>query len=293
MSRPRAPRRPPAHTPLSRLLSPAYGARYRATVSTSRPGTRPVPPIHRLLRERRRRHGGDPLVTYYRPADGIRIELSATTFAGWVDKTANLLVDDLGLDPGDRARLGLAEHHPGHWVTLVWTAALWQVGLGIVTEPDARADLLVLGPEAVEGLADLAGAGPVVACSLHPLGLGFTRPLPAGVTDFGAEVPAQPDAYVGPPAGPDEIVYVGAPAGAEGIEYGLRWSEVIDRTSAVSSGRRLVRPADPPAGPAGQLATVVEALVDPVVHDGSVVVVEGPVGDDELGRIRRAEHADV
>jgi hypothetical protein len=41
---------------------------------------------------RRVREGGSrPLLTYYRPAAGERTEFSATSFANWVDKTANLL----------------------------------------------------------------------------------------------------------------------------------------------------------------------------------------------------------
>ncbi len=44
---------------------------------------------------------GDPLVTFYNDATGERIELSAKSLANWVAKTHFLLLDELGLGPGD------------------------------------------------------------------------------------------------------------------------------------------------------------------------------------------------
>ena len=81
----------------------------------------------RSLAQRVARRGAQPLLTYYSAADGARTELSAVTFANWVDKTANLIVD-LGHEDGDPIDVALAEAHPAHWVTLVWIAAAWQRG---------------------------------------------------------------------------------------------------------------------------------------------------------------------
>ena len=50
-----------------------------------------------LLAARVRRDGSRPLLTYYRPDRGERVEFSATSFANWVDKTANLL-ETLGVE---------------------------------------------------------------------------------------------------------------------------------------------------------------------------------------------------
>src|SRR5262249_10238292 len=69
-----------------------------------------------------------PLVTFYDDATGERIELSATTFGNWVAKTANLLVDELDAEPGDRIALDL----PPHWQTAVWLFAAWSAGLHVV-----------------------------------------------------------------------------------------------------------------------------------------------------------------
>lgn len=63
------------------------------------------------LRGRVRRRGGDPLITYYAPSSGVRVELSALTFVNWVDKTANLAVDDLDLAEGDVAVLQIGRAH--------------------------------------------------------------------------------------------------------------------------------------------------------------------------------------
>src|ERR1700730_16678532 len=62
-----------------------------------------------------------PLVTFYDDAAGERIELSAKTFDNWVAKTANLLVDGLDAEPGERVAIAL----PRHWQTCVWVFASW------------------------------------------------------------------------------------------------------------------------------------------------------------------------
>ena len=68
------------------------------------------------------------MITYYDLGSGERTELSGVSFANWVDKTSNLLVDELMIDPADHGRAGPGRDHPGHWVTLVWQLACWQVG---------------------------------------------------------------------------------------------------------------------------------------------------------------------
>ncbi len=68
---------------------------------------------------------GRPLVTFYDDATGERVELSVATFANWVAKTANLLQDELSVEPGDRVTLLL----PAHWQTAVWLLACASVGV--------------------------------------------------------------------------------------------------------------------------------------------------------------------
>src|SRR5215212_5833418 len=73
------------------------------------------------------RYGDKPFVTWYDDHRDERIELSYRTFGNWVAKTANLLVDELGAGPGDRAGV-LADH----WQVPVLVAACWRAGVCVV-----------------------------------------------------------------------------------------------------------------------------------------------------------------
>ncbi|HZD38628.1 MAG TPA: TIGR03089 family protein, partial [Actinomycetes bacterium] len=74
------------------------------------------------------RYGDRPLVTWYGAVPGERVELSWRTFGNWVAKTANLLVDELGVEPGDRVATVL----PVHWQAPVVLVACWLVGATVV-----------------------------------------------------------------------------------------------------------------------------------------------------------------
>ena len=95
-----------------------------------------------LLAARLRSRPGDPLVTFYDDATGERTELSVATYANWVAKTASLLVDELGLDRGDRLLVDL----PAHWLGPVFLGAAWSAGLEVVWAGPAEA--VVCGPAA-------------------------------------------------------------------------------------------------------------------------------------------------
>ena len=64
--------------------------------------------FEQVLVSRLRMDPGRPLVTFYDDDTGERTELSVTTYANWVAKTAGVLTDDLGLDTGDRVALATA-----------------------------------------------------------------------------------------------------------------------------------------------------------------------------------------
>ncbi|EFQ82665.1 conserved hypothetical protein TIGR03089 [Aeromicrobium marinum DSM 15272] len=133
-----------------------------------------------------------PFVTHYDESTGERTELSATTAANWVAKTANFLVDELDAAPGTRLRLGL----PTHWQRVVWLLSAWEVGAAVT---DGPADIGVSGPE-------LRADEPVrLAASLLPFGARFPDP-PAGFVDLGAELPGQGDHFLAlDPPTPDEV----------------------------------------------------------------------------------------
>src|SRR5262245_25078722 len=79
-----------------------------------------------------------PLVTYYDDASGERTELSGATLANWVAKTANLLVDGLGLgaradgrSASSRAGDVAAVFLPPHWQTAAVLLGCWSAGLSV------------------------------------------------------------------------------------------------------------------------------------------------------------------
>lgn len=144
---------------------------------------------------------GQPLLTYYDSGSAERIELSAVTTDNWVNKIANLLADDLMLEPGDRVAIGL----PTHWQTAVVILGAWAAGLTIVA-PTEPVTLRVVGPDAVAVSRRPPPTELVLACSLRPLAGRFAAPLPGGWLDFAAEVPPQPDLRLEPRAMADPAI---------------------------------------------------------------------------------------
>ncbi len=119
------------------------------------------------LRQRVRLDGSAPLFTFYDLESGARTELSATTFSNWVDKTSNLLVDEVAAGEGDAISMPLAVEAPGHWLTAVWQLACWQVGL-VVDLTDRPQPAAVVTGRHWQGHAERE----IFACALHPLGFG-------------------------------------------------------------------------------------------------------------------------
>ncbi|HET9005909.1 MAG TPA: TIGR03089 family protein, partial [Actinomycetes bacterium] len=137
------------------------------------------------------RYGDKPFLTWYDDHRDERIELSYRTFDNWVAKTANLLVDELGAEPGDRVGAALVDH----WQTPVVLAACWRAGMGVVAIDPAspgqptnsfaaafvREEFLDATAAALDGTtvvaltADLAGRGS------HDLGraLSYARTVPS------------------------------------------------------------------------------------------------------------------
>ncbi len=222
--------------------------------------------INDRLRRRLRDHGSAPLLTYYNLGTGERTELSGVTFANWADKTANLLVDELMIDRGDQVELAVAVSHPGHWVGLAWALACWQVGAVVSVGQSTSARAVVCGPD----WSPYDGVPELVACSLHPLGLGFTAPLPAGVLDYALEVRGQPDVYAAVPQS-------GLAPAWRDDQRQLTQTD-LTATPATGPRRRLVRPGAP-------WATMSAALVEPLLSGGSAVIVAGDADPDQLARI--------
>ena len=193
-----------------------------------------------LLAAVRRRDPAGPLFTFYDDATGERTELSATTIANWVAKTANLLRDDCEVEVGEEVAVLLS----AHWQTAVVLLALWSIG----ARPSADiGDGLVVADE--PALPQLR-PGRVLGLSLRPMN-GRLVDAPAGVVDYAAEVLAAGDVLVGAqPSGAGET----AEAVARAAELGL-----------VAGDRVLV------AGAAG-LADAADWLLAPLSAGASVVL---------------------
>jgi uncharacterized protein (TIGR03089 family) len=153
-----------------------------------------------MLAERLRRDPARPAVTFYDDATGERVELSTATLDNWVAKTANLLVDTLGLAPGGRVAVDL----PVHWLTTAVLLAGWSAGAEVLFavadgaggEAAGEVNVAFVAADRVD--TALAGdADEVVALSLRPLGARLAHPI-AGVLDYAAEVPGHGDRFHAP-----------------------------------------------------------------------------------------------
>jgi uncharacterized protein (TIGR03089 family) len=148
-----------------------------------------------LLAEAVRRQPAAPLVTHYDDATGERIELSATTLANWVSKTANLLQDEFDLGRGSTAAVAL----PVHWQTAAVLLGVWSCGAAVLdtaAEDDERLDAVDVVLAAADRLPPLeeAGVEDLLGLSLHPLGLGMAGYV-GPARDFALEVRGHGDHF--------------------------------------------------------------------------------------------------
>jgi len=207
---------------------------------------------------------GRPFVTYYDVVTGERTELSGTTTANWVAKTANLLVDELDAEPGTRIEVAL----PTHWLRTVWILATWAVGGTVV---DTAGDVFVAGPDTLEHPSP---ARHRIASALLPFGVPFPT-TPNGFIDLGAVLPGQPDAFFpfNEPTGTVRAVDLADLA----INYGE-----LEAGAPPSTGRSLLTP--------GTLARDVTATLAAALGGGSIVLVRGGSAAD-VDRLTVQEHA--
>jgi uncharacterized protein (TIGR03089 family) len=226
-----------------------------------------------LLAGALRRAPAAPLLTWYDDAADERVELSATTFANWVAKTANLLQDEFDVGPGSLVSLAL----PVHWQTAAALLAVWSCGAAVLdtaAEDDGRladVDLVLVSQNRIAPLED-AGLGgddgvPLLGLSLHPLGLGM-RDYAGSARDFALEVRTAGDVFVPyqPPRPDDPGLLAG------GLELSLASlaaaaGELAQRLGLAAGDRVLVE--DRTAAEAGPVAW----LLAPLAAGASLVLV--------------------
>jgi uncharacterized protein (TIGR03089 family) len=190
-----------------------------------------------LLADALRRDGARPFLTAYDDASGERVELSVATTANWVAKTANYLLDEIGVEPGETVGVML----PLHWQSAVVLLACWSVGAVVAWDADPSYALVVTDTARRESSLEALAADRVVTLSLAPMGADFSR-----------LVAAQPDVFVAHEASGADVVAAFAPPD---LASGARVLTVMSlETSAGLSG----------------------GLIGPLAVDGSVVQVRHP-----------------
>jgi len=202
-----------------------------------------------------------PRLTYYDDGTGERTELSGATLANWIAKTANLLVDGLGLGTGDVAAVRL----PAHWQTGAVLLGCWSAGLSVdlggtgtgpasvATEPAAVAFV------AADRLREVA-ADETFALALAPLAAPFRSGPPPGALDYVVEVRSHGDHFAPSRIGPHTAA----------LADGMTHAELVALAASrgVPSRARVLVNAD-------VLSDPISWLVAPLVMDSSVVLCRG------------------
>jgi uncharacterized protein (TIGR03089 family) len=221
-----------------------------------------VPAPDALLVSALVRDPAGPLLTFYDDATGERTELSATSLANWVAKTANLLQDDVGCSPGDRVGVLL----PAHWQTAAILLGAWTAA-AVVSGSAAGAEAAFC---TADRTGEAAAAGEVFALSLTPLGRPFAAGPPAGTRDYSVDVLGQGDRWTGRPV-PDAVPALDTGSGTvtagDLVEIALRRATEL----GMIAGDRVLFSAgwDSPT-------SWVDGLLVPLAAGASIVLVANP-----------------
>lgn len=179
-----------------------------------------------------RTRGHAPFITFYDDSIGERTELSYATFDNWASKTANLLVEELDVNRGDRVATLLGNH----WTAVVVALACWKVGCGVVPVDADPSVLAASGAGTVVALEDLVGTlsrdvagteGPKVVVVGRGMGarLSGAPGLPEDVLAYGEEVLAFADDYDDPDVGLDDEALLVLPVGESAPPAGVRLTQ--------------------------------------------------------------------
>ncbi|BCY05813.1 TIGR03089 family protein [Actinoplanes sp. L3-i22] len=163
--------------------------------------------IPQAFAEAVRRDPAAPLLTWYDDATGDRAELSGATLDNWVSKTANLLVDGVGLGHGDAVSLLLPPHWQTAAILLGVSAAGLAVDLADLGGDPQPVEALFTSPDRIERAATWATTDRFVT-GLLPLAMPLGE-LPAGYTDFVTEVRNYGDHFRGTPVDPADRAFAG------------------------------------------------------------------------------------
>ncbi|MHA7155932.1 TIGR03089 family protein [Arthrobacter sp. TMN-50] len=226
----------------------------------------PSTAVPQLMNQLRTLSPSEPRLIWYGPGSE-RIELSGRVLDNWVAKTSNLLVEELDAEPGIRVALEL----PGHWKTLVWALACWQVGAVPVdgaSRPDRPVDIVV---SSAATAPDGDPSPLLVLVALGALDLKWPGLLPAGAVDYAAEVRGYGDEFFDlPPANASQTA-------VEQDSGDLSMPVLFDRAAACgwTPGGVLLLPADL------ALETILAAAVHAWSTGGTLIVAHPSVALSE------------
>jgi uncharacterized protein (TIGR03089 family) len=246
-----------------------------------------------LLAARLARDPARPFVTFYDEATGDRAELSTASFANWVAKTANLLVDGLALTPGATVGIGL----PRHWLAPVWALATWSAGLTVDVTPVGGAQPRIpIAVAVVPASPDMTGttdtadteaaahAEDLVVVSLLPLvAPSPVTAIPPGAIDYARDISGYGDRFTLPAAGPDQGGLTGPGHGRTVADLVVESRTLADAWDLSDGGRLLV------AAALDRESELLAGSIVPLVAGGSVVLVANAGARDRVERIAELE----
>ncbi|WP_240760836.1 TIGR03089 family protein [Mycolicibacterium sp. CR10] len=199
-----------------------------------------------------------PRITFYDDATGERIELSTATLANWAAKTANLLRDEMGAEPGSRVAVLL----PAHWQTVAVLFGIWWIG-GEVVLDGSGADIALCTADRLDEADAAVGTGEIAVLSLDPFGKPVPD-LPVGLTDYATAVRVHGDQIV-PEANP------GAALDGRSVDDVLAAAREVAAAQGLTGADRIMSSA-----PWVTADDVIEHLLAAYVVGASVVHVANP-----------------
>lgn len=213
-----------------------------------------------------------PRLSVYNEADGTRMDFSAQTLENWTSKIANMLLEELDLEPGTDSRIRI--DLPVSWQAAV--IALGALAAGVpfdVTDGAAGAEqprsdsvaVLFTSPEACASGTSVPGADTVLVTQ-DPFGRGVVESggeLPVGTIDFGPTVRFYGDHFYGSTTPLPELFPTDL--GAERV-LSPGWSDT---------------------------ASFQRAVLEPLAAGGSAVIVAGLCSADRLEEIAGNEKVTV
>jgi uncharacterized protein (TIGR03089 family) len=208
-----------------------------------------------LFAQRLKMDPSGPLITYYDTDTGERIELSATSLANWINKTANFLTDELMVDEGDTIQLNL----PLHWQSVVWLQAALACGLAVDLDSHSPHSVVVTSQAQLPS----SPTNELVVLSLRPLGLPCDVELPLGALDFATSVRTHGDYFAGPSLGTDLLALLDGQREFTNSDLVTEWTDTTrgDHERVLFCGTDLTA------------ASIGQAWVATLINQGSLVLV--------------------